>query len=318
MADFTAALLDRPAVQAACMIALEYLDDATAAAARLSDRTDADALHDFRVAVRRLRVTVRAYPGLYESVPKKKRGRLKKLARATNAARDAEVQLAWFRDRAAQFTPAQRVALGPFRARLRARRRRAQTHTQLKLQRRFDKLERKLRRQLAAVQSDPGVGGPPFRAIAAATLVAHATALNARLASVSASSDPADLHATRIAAKRLRYLLEPVGSALPRGSKLVQRLKSLQDLFGELTDAHMLETELREGGEGTAAATNLVRAEVAALFTQLESEWSTVGKDLEREVAIAARQLRPASKPPRTPARRRRLRRPLLRDLAGR
>lgn len=318
MADFTADLLDRPGVQAACTVALAYLDDATAAAARLSDRTDGEALHDFRVAIRRLRVTVRAYPGLYESVPKKKRERLKQLARTTNTARDTEVQLAWFRDRAAQFTPAQRAALGPFRARLRARRRRARAHTQVKLQRRFDKLQRKLRRQLTAVQSDPGAGEPPFRAIAAATLVQHATALNARLANVSASTEAADLHATRIAAKRLRYLLEPVGSALPRGSKLVQRLKSLQDLFGELTDAHGLETELRGGGEGTVAATNLLRAEVAALFTELESEWSTGGKDLEREVAMAARQLRPALKPPRTPARRRRLRRPLLGDLAGR
>ena len=318
MADFTAALLDRPAVQAACAVALAYLDDARAAAARLSNRTDAEALHDFRVAIRRLRVTVRAYPSLYESVPKKRRRRLKQLARATNAARDAEVQLAWFRDRSAQFTPAQRAALGAFRARLRARRRRAHVHAQLKLQRLFDKLERKLRRQLAAVQSDTGAGKPLFRAIAAATLVQHATALSARLAGVSASTDATALHATRIAAKRLRYLLEPVGPGLPHARKLVQRLKSLQDLFGELTDAHVLETELRGGGDGTAAATNVLRDEVAALFRKLENEGSTAARELQREVAMAARQLRPAARAPRAPAKRRRLRRALLGDLAGR
>ena len=318
MADFTAALLDRPAVQAACTVALAYLDDARAAAARLSNRADAEALHDFRVAIRRLRVTVRAYPGLYESVPKKKRRRLKQLARATNAARDAEVQLVWFRDRWAQFTPAQRAALGPFRARLRARRRRAHVHTQLKLQQRFDKLERKLRRQLAAEQSDPGAGAPPFRAIAAATLVQHATAFTARLATVSASTDATALHATRIAAKQLRYLLEPVGPGLPHARKLVQQLKSLQDLLGELTDAHVLETELRSGGASTAAATDLLRAEVAALFAKLEKEGSAAARELQQEVAMAARELRPAARAPRAPAKRRRLRRPLLGDLAGR
>jgi CHAD domain-containing protein len=318
MADFSAALLDRPAVQAACTVALAYLDDATAAAARLSDRGDADALHDFRVAIRRLRVTVRAYPGLYERVSKQKRRRLKQLARETNAARDAEVQLAWFRDRSPQFTPAQRAALGPFRARLRARRRRAEVQTQPNLQRRFAKLERKLRRQLTAAQSDSGAGAPQFRAIAAATLVQHAATLTARLASVSASTDAATLHATRIAAKRLRYLLEPVGPGLPHGKKLVQRLKSLQDRFGELTDAHVLETELREGGNGTAVATSLLRAEVADLFAKLENEGSTAARELQREVATAARQLRPAARAPRAPAKRRRLRRALLGDLAGR
>jgi hypothetical protein len=87
MADFPADLLERPAVDAASLVALRYLDDSTTAATRLSDRTDAEALHDFRVAVRRLRVTLQAYPGLREGVPKKYRRRLRKLTRATNAVR---------------------------------------------------------------------------------------------------------------------------------------------------------------------------------------------------------------------------------------
>ena len=121
MAEFTSELLDRPAVQGACAVALAYLDDATAAALRLGDGSDREALHAFRVAIRRLRVTVRAYPGIHESVPRKQRRRLRELARATNAARNAEVQIAWFNERSARFTPAQRAALAPFRARLRAR-----------------------------------------------------------------------------------------------------------------------------------------------------------------------------------------------------
>jgi len=309
MAEFTAELLDRPAVQAACAVALAYLDDATAAAARLEDHSDSEALHDLRVALRRLRVTIRAYPGLHESVPKKQRRRLRKLARVTNSARDAEVQIAWFRDRSVRFTPAQRAALASLRARLRARRRRELARTQLKLQRWFGKLERRLRRRLAAVQSDAGAHEPPFRAVAAATLVQHAGELSARLGEASPSAAPRELHATRIAAKRLRYLLEPVAPGLPDGKALLERLKTLQDLFGGLTDAHELEVALKDGAEAAAVVASALRVEVTDLFTKLKDEWSKAGPDLEREIETAAQRLRPAVKPPRSfqrPARRRR------------
>lgn len=317
MADFTADLLDRPSVLTASTVALAYLDDAVAAAARLHDVSDAEALHDFRVAIRRFRVTVRAYPRLHESVSRKQRRRLRKLVRATNPARDAEVQLAWFSGRSRQFTPSERATLGPLRARLRDARRRVMTEARGELQERFEKLERKLRRRLTTIRSDAGPHEVPFRAVAAATLVQHASDLAQRLSEASPSADSAELHATRIAAKRLRYLLEPVESGLAGGGALVRRLKDLQDLFGELTDAHELDTVLREAGEGAAPAASLLRTEVAALFIRLRDEWSTAGPDLERRIGAATRQLRPTMKAPRPPARRRRLRRAVVGDFTG-
>jgi CHAD domain-containing protein len=310
MAEFTADLLDRPAVQGACAVALAYLDDAHAAAMRLNDRTDREALHDFRVAIRRLRVTVRAYPGAHENVPKSQRSRLRKLARATNPARDAEVQIAWFNDHSGRFSRAQRAALAPIRARLRAHRRRELARTQQKLQRWFGKVERKLRRRLAAVQSDAGAREAPFRAVAAATLVQYADELRARLETASPSSDARELHATRIAAKRLRYLLEPVEPGLSEAGPLVERLKNLQDLFGALTDAHELGTVLQNRAD-VAAAAGVLRAEVAASFAKLRDEWSKAGPALHGDVEAAAQRLRPrpAAKPPRSvqqPTRRRR------------
>lgn len=310
MANLTRELLDRPAVLAASTIALAYLDDAVAAATRLSDRTDTEALHDFRVAIRRLRVTVRAYAGVHERVTRKQRRRLRRLVRATNPARDAEVQLAWFVERSPRFAPAERAGLGPLRARLRDRRRRVMAATREDLQKRFEKLERKLRRRLTTLPSDASSHEAPFRAVAAATLARHASDLAERLSDASPSADPAELHATRIAAKRLRYLLEPVQSGLADGATLVRRLKNLQDLFGALTNAHELEVVLREAGEVAAPAANLLRAEVSALFIKLRDEWSTAGSDLERQIGAAARQLRPAR-------RRRRLRRAVVGDFAG-
>src|SRR3989441_7903639 len=53
-------LLAAPAPRAAHRIALSLLDAATAARERLPDAGDAEALHDFRVAMRRLRSTLRA------------------------------------------------------------------------------------------------------------------------------------------------------------------------------------------------------------------------------------------------------------------
>jgi inorganic triphosphatase YgiF len=55
-----------------------------------------EALHDFRVALRRVRSVTRALrPYLGKAVRKKHERRLRDAARATALARDAEVQLAW-------------------------------------------------------------------------------------------------------------------------------------------------------------------------------------------------------------------------------
>src|ERR1051325_8498431 len=94
-------LLARPAGNAAALIGLTLLEGARAALGRLADPDDTEALHDFRVALRRLRSTLRGFrPELGDAVPKKLQRRLRDLARTTGAGRDAEVQLAWIRDHA--------------------------------------------------------------------------------------------------------------------------------------------------------------------------------------------------------------------------
>ena len=50
-----AALLPRPPEEGARRLALSYLDQAARARPRLADPADAEALHDFRVGLRRLR-----------------------------------------------------------------------------------------------------------------------------------------------------------------------------------------------------------------------------------------------------------------------
>lgn len=98
--------LDTSPAVAARGIALEYLAAAQAARQRLREHADNAALHDFRVALRRLRSTIRLYRLWLDDrvLPRKLCRRLKRLARATNAARDAEVGLAWVK-RQRRFLP---------------------------------------------------------------------------------------------------------------------------------------------------------------------------------------------------------------------
>jgi CHAD domain-containing protein len=174
-------------------------------------------------------------------------------------------------------------------------------------QRRFTKLEPKIRRALAGLLSKAGSHEAPFRSIAAATLVQYAMDLRKRLGNAAAAG-PADLHATRIAAKRLRYLLEPVEQRLAGGAGIIDRLKQLQDLCGGLTDAHELRGELRRAAStdqatGITAATTLLDAEVKGFLTTVREDWSGAGSEIEKEVVAAVRALSPSPRPP-SPSRR--------------
>ena len=84
MTTFPANLLERPVQEGARLIALAFLDDASAALPRLDDADDTEALHDFRVSIRRMRSTLRAYRRhLKGSHPRRLSRWLRKLQQAT-------------------------------------------------------------------------------------------------------------------------------------------------------------------------------------------------------------------------------------------
>src|SRR5262245_42870696 len=97
-------LLVQPVERAAREVALRLLEKADKERRRLDDADDAEALHDFRVAVRRLRSWLKAYKEpLRGSVAGKHRDVLRAVAHATNAGRDAEVHVEWLRARSEFF-----------------------------------------------------------------------------------------------------------------------------------------------------------------------------------------------------------------------
>jgi len=249
-------LLERPVEETARHLALALLERIEATRPRLDDPDDAEALHDFRVALRRLRSTLRAYrPYLVDSLSKPLERRLSRLTATTNPGRDAEVQLAWLAEERPRLKRHQRIGHAWLVARLAAQRDAAYREVREKVERDLGDLVAKLRRRLGRyrieVELDSGFRPVPFREIFGPALAEHGRALAAALAAVDSLADEAQAHRARIAAKRLRYLLEPFAKALAAAPLLLERLRALQDLLGELNDTHVLANEI---GLATAAA----------------------------------------------------------------
>lgn len=248
--EIPADLLSRPPEEGARLIALSWLDQAAAAFPRLQDPADTEALHDFRVGLRRLRSCLRSYrPYLEESLPKKLRRRLRDLAASTGPGRDTEVQIEWLRGRSRHLGSYHRAGLAWILGQLEEQMRAANEEMSARLPKEFPKLEADLRERLSTWHAEVHLdaGGHPSPTLAEATakiLRSQAAELESHLARVDGPEDEHEAHEARITAKRLRYLLEPFD--LPEAAALVKRMKKLQDILGELHDAHVLETELSE------------------------------------------------------------------------
>jgi CHAD domain-containing protein/CYTH domain-containing protein len=249
----TPSLLDRPAAEAARLLALRLLDEAAAARLRLGRPDDPEALHDFRVAIRRLRSSLRAWREVVsDSVTPRVLRRLRRLARATGESRDLEVHLAWVAAQAPSLREYQRPGLTWLENRLRRRQIRADQRLARALERRYAPADARLRRRLPVYRAtlDPR---PLSAAGALAPLVLRLSGeLEARLALVQSIADEARAHEVRIGAKRLRYLLEPFAAEVEGAPAILAQLKALQDVLGELHDAHVFAGELAESLEGAA------------------------------------------------------------------
>lgn len=252
----TARLLSLPPEEGARRIALSYLDQASAAFPRLQDPADTEALHDFRVGLRRLRSCLRSYrPYLEENLPKKLLKRLKEVAAATGPGRDTEVQIQWLRGRSRHLSSHHRAGLAWLLARLEERMREANEEMSGRLPKEFPKVENGLRKRLSTYHTevDLSASAPTLAEATAGILRQQAAELESHLARVDGPEDEFEAHEARISAKRLRYLLEPFVDELPGAAATVKKMKGLQEILGELHDAHVLETELAASLEVAAA-----------------------------------------------------------------
>ncbi len=341
MIDSAPGLLDRSPEEGARRIALGHLDQAAAAFPRLADPADSEALHDFRVALRRLRSGLGSYSSwLEESLPKKLRRRLKKLAAATGPGRDTEVQIEWLRGRSRQLGSHQRPGLAWLLSHLEERMRKANEEMAGHIPDAFPRLEAALRKRLSSYQTEVRLDSPEPRetlaTAAAGILRGLSDELLGHLSGVKGPGDEEECHEARICAKRLRYLLEPFTGELPEAASVVKHMKGLQEILGELHDAHVLERELAASIESAAAARARQQMETALsgtlignllhparrrtpepgilavarlnrsrrdrLFDDLESDWlNGRSEGFFQEVAALADRLDPAGEPVREP-----------------
>jgi CHAD domain-containing protein/CYTH domain-containing protein len=314
-----AALLDLPAGRAARVLALRFLREAAAARERFHAPEDAAALHDFRVGLRRLRSTLKHYgPQLDDAVSRGDRRRVRDLARATGAARDAEVLIEllerWREGVHGQGAPGVEWMLG----RLRERRADAARDLGREVAADFARASRRLEARLgdhrSPVDPDDPRGGPRLGEVVRERLAVGVEELRAHLAAVLDVADQEEAHEARIAAKRLRYLLEPFADEVEGLPRLIRSLKKLQDLLGEMHDAEVAWGEVAAGLEalgasapepdprpGLAALAERAAEERGRRFAELEAEWlgGRAAKFLGRVSALGARLGGAEAPPPR-------------------
>ncbi len=317
-------LLTRPPEEGARVLALRLLDEAAGALARLEEGEDPEALHDFRVAVRRLRSSLRAYSGALESdVVDTALRRFRALGSKSGSARDLEVQVEWLRDHASELRPGHQQDLRWLAARLEARKEGAYEGITDDLAGAFERASADLREMLGTYRALIRLDGEnPTETLSDHTadlLREHAAVLRRRLEAISDADADGEAHRARIEVKRLRYLLEPVARWLDSCKPLVKQLKALQEVLGELHDLHMLDVTLertleevalehvhgtlaalREGGpsqrrgprsrtNGLLAICRMARERREKLFSELEASWlsDSVGDFFEKVSACA-------------------------------
>jgi CHAD domain-containing protein len=250
--------------------ALALLADVRAARDRLDDLGDKEALHDFRVALRRLRSWLRAFrPALADTMSSKVEQRLKRIAAATGSSRDLEVHVEWVKSARRSLSDSARGGATWLLQRLRRDQREADADFRSVIYRKFDRAAGDAEAALSRYQASVDGDDDRFATVAAETIELQMVALSNAVARVTGQGDRAEAHATRIAAKRLRYLLEGVEAASPSAGALIEELKTLQDTLGELHDAQLFAGELATmisellAGDGPPAARRTSRPEQA-------------------------------------------------------
>ena len=230
-------LLERPVVEAVAALVDRCLSQAARAVRQVGRPGKAEALHDFRVALRRCRGVLRAYrPWLGRAAGKRMRAELRRLMRQTNRGRDAEVQIVWLESVRPALRRSERAGLNYLVERLRRRRNSGHAAAAAAVRGRFERLDAELRARLEQAAPVRVTFGRAF----GERLQEYAADTDAHLAAPAASARGDELHDARLAVKRLRYLVEPAVGDLTGGAAVAAALKRLQDVLGELNDARVL------------------------------------------------------------------------------
>ncbi len=235
-------LLDKSAAAALRVMLHDLLYTAARHADRVAATNDPEVLHDLRVALRRLRSVLHGYRAITKGwIPQGIARRLGRLARATSAARDHDVQRAWLVAQQPHLSLKLRLTLGQM----------LYQHVQHPtvgefvgaVSQAFRKQHTKLLRCLSATPG-PAALHNSFPAVALVHVTRQRHRLAHHLQQLGNLEQDAAVHRARLTAKRLRYLLEPMLPELTACAPVIAQLKVLQDGLGALHDSHLRATRL--------------------------------------------------------------------------
>lgn len=220
---------------------------------------DREFLHDYRVAVRRLRSAVGQLKRLFPARELEAlRAELGWLGEQTGPKRDLDVLLEML-PKALEPLPAWvRRGFEPARAHLEAAAAEAQAElaksfSSSRYQQVMGALDGFLERRARAARQ-PAEARRPIREVASERLDRAARRVAERADELGPDPEPAALHRLRIACKKLRYLLEFFRSLYEKAEidRVVEALKDLQDVLGALNDLANQDQALRRAAEAVA------------------------------------------------------------------
>ncbi|MGE0597830.1 MAG: CHAD domain-containing protein [Dehalococcoidia bacterium] len=253
---------------------------------------DIEALHDMRVATRRLRAAMAAFRPVLTPRMQRFRDQLGWLASALGEVRDLDVQLERMHEWRANFPPERAAALESVEGLLNARRRAARKRMLTVLDSR--RYERLCGSFASALKAGPpksfAPGRAPILAIAPDMVEKRYKRVRKQGDSITKDSPPEAYHLLRIDAKKLRYALEFVGTGI-YGKPAVEfsaRVTAMQDVLGLHQDAYVAMDLLQEiadsSGRRLGPSTLMAMGSIAERYRldaiELRSKFPAVYKPL--------------------------------------
>ncbi|HEX7543411.1 MAG TPA: CHAD domain-containing protein [Candidatus Limnocylindrales bacterium] len=252
--------------------------------------SDTEALHDMRVATRRMRAAWRVFDDSFRPGRTRKiRRRLEKVANRLGAVRDLDVLIEGLETYRSSLNAADRPGLDPMLSLWRRQRKTARTLLLEELDSsgytNFAKEMEEFLNGGAVAAAQAETPTQPHRVKdSAPSLIWSAYEAVRAYELVLPWADVGTVHDLRIAAKWLRYELEFFGETLgPDGPRLLERVVALQDHLGSLHDADVAAKLARD--VLVARAGELTRPEAEAIGGYMHSN--------ERELARRRRTLGP-------------------------
>jgi CHAD domain-containing protein len=232
--------------------AFKHLDRFASLELKVLRGEDAEAIHDIRVATRRLQTAIDlVFPKPRSAEVRKLRRRLKRCRRVLSEVRNCDVMQRRVDTALARKRTARREAWTAFRQFLEKRRSQSFSKAARKLGKaNLTTLYLQLKRLLERASGQPpdeGLRENQFRAKVAGRLEDARGIFRKRLDACLATPDAQASHKLRIAAKRLRYLIEVLRESDIRGSSdALIWFRRLQTHLGDLHDTDVLEQMMIE------------------------------------------------------------------------